>query len=193
MRLEILESGHGFGTKALFVFIAAASRRPVLDIVKLLRYRPDYFGKPMGGVTHEALRGASAWSVGDRELMAAMVAQDNECEFCTNGHAAVARAAYRNAPKVAAVLRDLDTAEIDERLRATLGMLRKLTRDHTLDARDMRRVLDAGVKREQIEDALAVAFTLNIVTRLAEAFRFFVPDHEAMEASAKVLLARGYR
>src|SRR3954470_5516712 len=150
MRLQILDRGHGFGTKALFGLIRVVSRRPVLDILKLVRYRADYFGKPMGAVTHEALRGASAWPIGDRELMAACIAQNNDCAFCMEGHAAVARAAYQSDAKVAAALADLETAQIDERLRATLRMLRKLTREHTLTADDMRIVLAAGVTRQQI-------------------------------------------
>jgi len=37
-------------------------------------------------------------------------------------------------------------------------MLRQLTREHALDADDLRAVMSAGVSREQIEDALAVCF-----------------------------------
>ena len=70
MRLGILDNGHSRGTKALFAFIRIVSRAPVLDVVKMVSYRPDFYGKPMQGVTHEAMRGPSAWSVGDRELMA---------------------------------------------------------------------------------------------------------------------------
>ena len=81
MRLAILDSGHGFGTKALLALIRAASRQQVLDIIKLVKYRPDFYGKPMQRVTHEAMRGPSAWSVGDRELMAALVSKMNACEF----------------------------------------------------------------------------------------------------------------
>jgi hypothetical protein len=81
MRLTILDSGHGFSKKALFAFIRAVSRQPVLDVIKLVSYRPDFYGEPMKRVTHEAMRGPSAWSVGDRELMAAFVSQINECEF----------------------------------------------------------------------------------------------------------------
>lgn len=58
---------------------------------------------------------------------------------------------------------------------------------------DMREVLAAGVSREQIEDALAVCFAFNTMSRLADAFRFAVPDRTAMDAGAKYLLARGYR
>src|SRR5579859_6586985 len=106
MRLRILDSGHGFGTKALFALIRTLSRQPVLDVIKLVRYRADFYGAPMGAVTHEAMRGPSAWSVGDRELMAAVVAQTNGCRWCTKAHAAVAKGAYRDEAKVAAVLAD---------------------------------------------------------------------------------------
>ena len=81
MRLTILDSGHGLGKKALFAFIRAVSRQPVLDVIKLVSYRPDFYGEPMKRATHEAMRGPSSWSVGDRELMAAFVSQINECEF----------------------------------------------------------------------------------------------------------------
>ena len=197
MRLRILDSGHGFGTKALFALIRTVSRQPVLDVVKLVKYRADFYGGPMSGVTQEAMRGPSAWSVGDRELMAAFVAKTNQCEFCTKAHAAVAQGAYRDEKKVSAVLSDLDTAPdiraIEEPLHATLLMLGKLTREHAVDADDMRAVLAAGASRQQIEDALAVCFSFNVIGRLADAFGFSVPGPQAFEAGAKYLLARGYR
>ena len=193
MRLRILDSGHSFGTKALFALIRTVSRQPVLDIVRLVKYRPDFYGGPMSTVTQEAMRGPSAWSVGDRELMAAFVAKTNQCEFCTKTHVAVAQRAYGDGKNASASLSDLDTAAIEEPLRATLRMLGKLTREHAVNADDMRAVLAAGASREQIEDALAVCFSFNVITRLADAFGFFVPGPEAFEAGAKYLLARGYR
>jgi hypothetical protein len=81
MRLAILDSGHSLGTKALFALIRVVSRQPVLDVIKLVKYRADFYGMPMGAVTHEAMRGPSRWSVGDRELMAAFVSKMNACEF----------------------------------------------------------------------------------------------------------------
>jgi uncharacterized peroxidase-related enzyme len=167
------------------------SRHPVLDIIKLVMYRPDFYGAQ--AVTHEAMRGASAWSVGDRELMAAIVAQTNECQWCMTAHSAVARGAYKDSAKVAAVLANIDTAPIGEPLRATLRMLRKLTREHTVTADDMQAVLAAGASREQIEDALAVSFAFNMTARLADAFGFTMATPEAFESGARYLLARGYR
>ena len=69
-------------------------------------------------------------------------------------------------------------------------MLRKVTREHAVDA-DMRAVLAAGVSRERMEDALAVCFTFNTVDRLSRTFEYFVPSPKAYEAGAKFLLARG--
>jgi hypothetical protein len=84
------------------------------------------------------------------------------CEVCTKTYAAAAAMAYQDDAKVSAALSDLETAAIEEPLRATLRMLRKLTREHAVDADDMHAVLAAGVSRQQIEDALAVCFTLSI-------------------------------
>lgn len=81
MRLAILDSGHSLGTKALFAFIRAVSRQPVPDIVKLACYRADFSSTLAKKLVHEAMRGPSAWSVGDRELMAAFVSKMNQCEF----------------------------------------------------------------------------------------------------------------
>jgi uncharacterized peroxidase-related enzyme len=193
MRLAILDSGHSFRMKAFFAFIRAISRLPVPDAVKLNRYRPDFYGTPMRVLTQMAMRGPSAWSVGDRELMGATVSQMNECEVCTRTHAGVAALAYQDEAKVSAALGDLEAAAIEEPLRATLRMLRKLTREHAVDADDIRAVLAAGVSREQIEDALAVSFVFNTVDRLSRAFGFVVAGPKAFEAGARFLLARGYR
>jgi uncharacterized peroxidase-related enzyme len=193
MRLKILTSGYSFGTKVLFALIHVVSRQPVPDAAKLVFYRPDFYGAPMKEITQEAMRGPSAWSVGDRELMAAFVSQTNECAFCIGAHTATAARAYHDEAKVSAVLSDLETAPIDEPLRATLRLLGKLTAEQAVTADDMRAVLAAGVLREQIEDALAVSFAFNTTDRLADAFGFFVPGPKAFEASAKFLLRRGYR
>lgn len=90
------------------------------------------------------------------------------------------------------MLGDLDTAPIGEPLRATLRMLRKLTREHAVTTDDMRAVLAAGATRAQIESALAVCFCFNVLDRLADTFEFHVPDAAAFRVAAKIMLKRGY-
>lgn len=81
MRLGVLDRGHRLRTKALFAMIRVVSRHPAPDVVKMLQYRPEFFGAHMSEVFQEVMRGPSEWSVGDRELMASFVSKTNECEF----------------------------------------------------------------------------------------------------------------
>jgi alkylhydroperoxidase family enzyme len=95
--------------------------------------------------------------------------------------------------KVDAVLADLATAPIDDKLRATLGLLRKVTRDHAaVTPADIRPLLALGISRSQIEDALDVCFCFNVITRLADTFAFEVGSPASFDAGAKMLLGRGY-
>jgi uncharacterized peroxidase-related enzyme len=193
MHLDILNRGYRPATKLLFAVIRLFSGHPVPDAAKLVFYRPEFYGERAKEFTHEAMRGPSDWSVGDRELMAAYVSQVNESAFCIGAHTATARQAYQDEAKVAAALADLESAPIEEPLRATLRMLGKLTAEGKLSAEDMRDVLSAGVSRQQVKDALAVCAAFNTTGRLADAFGFEVLSREGFEAGAKYLLKRGYR
>jgi uncharacterized peroxidase-related enzyme len=193
VRLAILDEGHTLGTKVLFALIRTVSRQPTPEALKLIAYRPAFYGTHMKQITHEAMRGPSAWSVAERELMAAFVSAVNESPYCTKAHTAVSARAYADEAKVVAVLSDLDGAPIGDPLRATLRMLRKLTLEHSVGVEDMRAVLASGASHEQIEDALAVAFAFNVTNRLADAFGFAIPGPKAFEAGAKFLLSHGYR
>jgi hypothetical protein len=92
------------------------------------------------------------------------------------------------------VLTSLETAQIEEPLRATLVFLRKLTKEHgAVTPEDINRLFELGVSRVQIEDALSVCFAFNVIDRLADAFHFHVGDKKSFDVSAKMLLKRGYR
>lgn len=193
MRPSVLDHGYGIGPKLLFRLIRVVSGHPAPDAAKITFYRSDFYGTHMKKLTHEAMRGRSEWSVGERELMAAYVSKLNDSPFCVGAHTATAAGAYRDEETVAAVLADLDSSPIDERLRTTLRMLGKLTTDGTVSADDMRAVLSTGVSPQQVEDALAVGFAFNTTDRLANAFAFELLSREGFEAGAKYLLKRGYR
>ena len=81
MRLRVLDRGHTWKWKALFALIRLMSGHRAPDVVKTLRYRPEFFGQQMRALFHEVMRGPSTWTVGDRELMAAFVSKANACEF----------------------------------------------------------------------------------------------------------------
>lgn len=190
MRLAILDRGHRLRAKAVLGMIRLVSRQPVVDAVKLAFYRPAFYGG--GPLTNEAMRGPSAWSVGERELMAAYVSKVNDCPFCIAAHTATSNVCYGDEATAAATLADLETAPIAEPLRATLRLLGKLSQEHGIAADDVRAVLATGVTPEQIKDALAVGLVFDITNRLANAFDFDVAGPAAMQAGARHLVKRGY-
>jgi len=73
-------------------------------------------------------------------------------------------------------LDDWRTAPVDERVRATLGFLEKLTLDPaSLDPDEADKVRAAGVSDDAMLDAIAVAALFNTIDRIADALRFDVP------------------
>lgn len=95
---------------------------------------------------------------------------------------------------VRAALADPETADLPVKVKAMLRLIAKVTTDHgALTATDITPVLDAGVTREGVLEALAVAWAFNVITRLADAFEFEVGPPSSFEAGAKMLLTRGYR
>ncbi|PXX61025.1 putative peroxidase-related enzyme [Nocardia tenerifensis] len=193
MRPDILNRGYRPWIKAMFALFRAFSGHPLPDVARLTFYRPDFYGTTAKRFTHAALRGPSPWSVADRELIAAYVSHLNACAFCVGAHTAIAERAYGDDTKVRAVLTDLESAPIEEGLRATLRMLDTLMRTETVGVEDMRKLLSAGVSRPQIEDALAVCAALDTANRLADSFDFDLPSPAGFAAGAGYLLKRGYR
>ncbi len=62
-----------------------------------------------------------------------------------------------------------------------------------MTAADVAPLLALGITREQVEDALAVGFCFNVITRLADTFAFEVGTQSSFDAGARSLLTRGYR
>lgn len=92
------------------------------------------------------------------------------------------------------VLDDFESAPIDEPLRVTLRFLRKLTLEpRAVSAGDVRPVLQAGVSREAVADAVYVCFLFTVYTRLADTLGWGLLDDAGYQATARHLLTRGYQ
>jgi uncharacterized peroxidase-related enzyme len=192
MRLSEVERGDSVFRKLLIGFISTVSGMRLPDAARAVWYHKDFFGEPMAAWTQAAMRGESEWSVGERELMAAMVAKWNACPFCIGAHSAVASKAAP-ATSVESVLSDFARAPISDELKATLKFLHVLTtRPADVTAEDARAVLGAGVSREALTDAVAVASVFATVTRYANALGFAIPTDDQFTRAAGMLLKRGY-
>ena len=192
MRLPEVERGDSLRSRALIRIISMALGARLPDAARVAFYHKDFVGSALGVWTQHAMRGPSEWSVAERELMAAMVAKWNSCPFCIGAHRAIAVRGMDNAA-VDACLADYHTAPISDPLRAMLAVLETMTLyPDDLQAAQTRTAMTAGVTRQQLTDAAAVAALFNIITRYANALDFAIPTDAEFEKAADMMLKRGY-
>jgi hypothetical protein len=80
MRLKRVHSGHRLGDKLMLTAMQMmAGHAP--GVVRTLRYRKEFFGRPFSELTQRVMRGPSDWTVGEREMFAAFVSRLNQCLF----------------------------------------------------------------------------------------------------------------
>ncbi len=192
MRLPEIERGDRLANRLLIHFISMVSGMRLPDAARVAFYNKDFFGVSMGAWTQAAMRGPSPWSIAERELMACMVAKWNACAFCIGAHGAVA-AKQMQRTEVDRAISDFRTAPISDCLKAALAFLEVMTlRPGDLDAGHARVALDAGLSREALTDAIAIAALFGIVTRYADALDFAMAAPAEFERAANMLLKRGY-
>ena len=102
----------------------------------------------LDGLANTLMVGDRSLTKAERELIATYVSYGNKCYFCTNSHAAVARnllAEQRGL--VDELLRGLDTAAVDDKLRALLVIADKVRRDGRLVSEEDVAAARAGRRR----------------------------------------------
>jgi uncharacterized peroxidase-related enzyme len=108
-------------------------------------------------------------------------------------HSAVAEREWQGSEVVNAVLEDYRTAPIDDRLRAALAFLEKLTRSpEEIGPSDIEPMRAAGLSDKAIAEAIYVSTLFNAINRLADAFDFELTRPEQKARLAFVLSHLGY-
>jgi len=192
MRLAEVATGDTVAHRLLIRVISLMAGYRLPDAARVAFYDKAFAGPALGSWTQRAMRGESGWTIAERELMAAMIASWNSCPFCVGAHRAIA--VHGVEPEVVdAVLSDYRTAPISERLRAALAFIERLTTDPgSVAAADAQAAMAAGLSRQDIEDAAAVASVFAVITRNANALDFEIPTAEEFDRAAGMLLRRGY-
>lgn len=94
---------------------------------------------------------------------------------------------------VKAVFEDPRSAPIDERLRAMLVFLEKMTlTPEALSADDGALLQRAGISRAAAEDAILIGYSFNLIDRLADTFSFQVMSPQALATIVPGFLLRPY-
>jgi uncharacterized peroxidase-related enzyme len=135
-------------------------------LLQVFRAYPDT-ARPLLDYHELLMRGSSPFTVAERELIAAYVSGVNECAYCHGVHTATAEAFGVPAGLLSALLTDIDTAPVDERMRAVLRYVGKLTSTPArVTAEDADAVLAAGWDERALHDAVLVCALFNFMNRM---------------------------
>ena len=160
-------------------------------LVDVFRAYPDTAG-PLLDYHEVLLRGPSPLTVAERELIAAYVSAVNSCGYCHGVHTATAAAFGIAEETLTALLTDLDTAPLEERLKPLLAYVGKLTRTpaRMIEA-DAAAVFAAGWDERALHDAVSVCALFNFMNRLVDGLGI-TANTDYYTVSARRLAEGGY-
>ncbi len=152
-------------------------------------------GIPLNALAEAVLRGPSPLTPGERELIAAYVSSENDCYFCCQSHSAVAR--YHlgaDAHLVEAVIKDLDSAPVSEKMRALLRIAKKVQMGgRRVTDVDVAAARAQGATDKDIHDTVLVAAAFCMFNRYVDGLATWAPDDPALyEAQGVELATVGY-
>jgi uncharacterized peroxidase-related enzyme len=174
--------------------VAAELGREFPGILGLMTFRPET-AAPINELVNVLLRGESALSRGERELIATHVSWRNDCFFCQTIHGAVAAAQLgQDEQLVQKVKTDWLNAEISLKLKALLNIAGKvqLGGKH-VTAEDVTAARNEGATDLEIHDTVLIAAVFCMCNRYVDALGTWAPEDPAIyRARADEIVEHGY-
>ncbi|KAJ9465471.1 hypothetical protein DIPPA_08732 [Diplonema papillatum] len=129
--------------------------------------------------------------VSDRYLLAAYVAGLSGCQYCVIVQQSAAVLSGIDEELLASLMRDLDTAPLQERLKPIFNFARKLTLfPATVGSEDTQAIFNAGWPKRAVHDASYITGLFSMLSRICPGMNMTAPK-EAPEVG-RLLFAGGY-
>src|ERR1700760_1993379 len=125
-------------------------------ITGLLNYRQDT-ALPIRQLTQMLLRGNSTLTEGERELIATVVSQGNQCKFCTAAHTAAADVILGEKHTAEMVKNDPENAPVSPKMKYLLEIARRVQADaRTVSAELVKQAKKEGATELEIHDTVLI-------------------------------------
>ena len=157
-------------------------------------FRPET-AKPMRELAEVLLRGPSSLTSGEREMIATLVSDRNDCHFCQASHrAAAAHHLGGDYAIVDAVKRDFQTAPVSAKLKTLMAIAAKVQESgKQVTASDIERARSAGATDIEIHDAVLIAAAFSMFNRYVDGLATFTPrDDAAYDEMGQRMAHEGY-
>jgi len=169
----------------------------VPGIVGAFAFRPDT-AKPMRELAEILLRGESTLTRAEREAIAAVVSNGNECRFCQLSHSAAA-AEHRGGREadykwIEEVKANPDSADVSPKLRILLSIASKVRESgKKVTQNDVATARAQGATDREIHDTVLIAAAFSMYNRYVDGLATWQPEGiEAYRAMGKRMAQEGY-
>ncbi|MBT1703318.1 carboxymuconolactone decarboxylase family protein [Chryseosolibacter indicus] len=162
-------------------------------ITGLLEYRQDS-AHPIRELTQILLRGPSALSEAERELIATIVSHSNECTFCTTAHTAAADKLLGEGQTTQAIKNDIELAPVNDKIKALLIIAKQVQQSGKMvTSSSIKRAKNAGATDIEIHDTVLIAALFCLYNRYVDGMSTRLPDsNEYYQNLAERLVTNGY-
>jgi uncharacterized peroxidase-related enzyme len=163
-------------------------------ITGLLEYRQDS-AQPIRELTQFLLRGPSTLTEGERELIATVVSNGNQCRFCTSAHTATVDLLLGENETTQKVKQNILTAPVSEKMKALLtiaSMVRESGKSVTPDAIENAKA--EGATDIEIHDTVLIAALFCLYNRYVDGLATVTPtDPNFYKGLGERLVNHGYK
>jgi uncharacterized peroxidase-related enzyme len=163
-------------------------------IVGLLDYRSET-AKPLNELADVLLRGSSALSRAEREIIASSVSWWNDCHFCHTAHGSVAVAHMKtDLGLIDEIKTGLKNTEVSPKLKALLNIAHKVqVSGKNVAAEDVQQARDKGATDLEIHDTVLIAAAFCMYNRYVDGLGTWAPQpKEAYKEMGEMLANVGY-
>jgi uncharacterized peroxidase-related enzyme len=159
----------------------------------VFRRFPDH-AAPLADYVQRLMRGPSPLSVAQRELIGAYVSGLNASGYCRGVHTAIAVSQGIEEHLVTALVDNLATAPVEERMRSVLALARTLTLTppNAGDA-EVAAVYADGWDEQALHDAVSVCGLFNMMNRLVEGLGITATPAHHRATAQRLAGPAGYR
>jgi alkylhydroperoxidase family enzyme len=197
VKLPRIERGEGLLARLRLGVTAMRVRERVPDVMRVLSYRPELFGRAFGEYASVVLHGPGSLGVGEREALAAWYSARLGCEACAAIHRLVAThllGPERAAPVLLFRSGAAPPEGLSVELHAALELLEALAAmPERLGRAEVEQALEAGLSREDVEllgHLAALCTTMSTLTGVLGCAQIGEQGHGHLAA---LVLERGYR
>jgi uncharacterized peroxidase-related enzyme len=153
----------------------------VPNVLRFYALRP---GRLLAWNAHyeEAMRGESALTKAEREMIAVVVSVTNDCAYCIAAHSAALRKLTKDPALADRIAADHRAAEIPDRMKQALDYAVKLTRSPAeMAEEDVQSLRAAGWQDEDVMDITEVTALFNFSNRMASGLGWEPnPEYESL-------------